>query len=187
MIKKLLTFGLNSLLFLLLFSCTTWAVYCPIPQDNRIYNQTGSQCVFCSLESIGRFCKDERLYDLTSIYKGTSGPGQINQLLTNRGVPFQQTQNKKEGYKLLEQSTKNSIPAMIGIYGTHAIVVVHYDPLANRASIIDNVDRDLRIKEITVTKLNSMMDGWTLILYPGSRHKINDNITIKMYCLNDEK
>ena len=41
-------------------------VMVPIPQTDRVYNKTGIQCVWSTLETIGRYAKEPKLYNLSN-------------------------------------------------------------------------------------------------------------------------
>lgn len=42
-------------------------VMVPIPMKDRVFNKTGIQCVWCSLETIGRYAEEPKLIGMTNL------------------------------------------------------------------------------------------------------------------------
>lgn len=40
---------------------STEGLQCPIPHENRVKNHTGIQCVYSSIETLGRWAEEEKL------------------------------------------------------------------------------------------------------------------------------
>ena len=66
-------------------------VQVPIAKENRQYNNSGRQCVWCTLEALARHHGITNLYDLTDEYKFATGPSYVSNVLTQRGVAFRQS------------------------------------------------------------------------------------------------
>jgi hypothetical protein len=143
-------------------------VQVPIPKEFRTYNKSGSQCVWCSLETLARYHKIERLYDLTKKYKHASGPGEVARVLKDRDIKFFQTEKKDISF--LEEYVKNrKLGCGVGLNGTHAVNVVHFDK--DIVKIIDNSDRSLKIQTWSMKRFISQWDGWAFVLIPDVEEK----------------
>ncbi len=142
-------------------------VQCPIPMKDRVRNYTGIQCVFASLECLGRWAEDEHLTNppLTSRSdcKSFSGPGDAPMKLSKYGVRYRQAMGA-EGIKLIKQSMKEGRGVLWGVPG-HAMVLCHYDEEKDVIKWIDNSDRSLRIQTSNIAHFKQRWDGWVIAVY----------------------
>lgn len=179
--KKLLT----AVIILLLFpiNLAGMGVECPVPEEDRVVNGTGIQCVWSSLETIARYIGEERLYTLTDRYKRQAGPGDVASVLGEAGVPYEQSTNKTESRMLIMRGMARGMPVLLGWGGYHAMVIANYDPTCNRVSIIDNSNLGAGIKDMTISEFENGWDGWVVLLHPGVRPKKSIGARVHMLYL----
>lgn len=145
------------------------SLQCPIPKKDRVRNYTGIQCVYSSIEMLGRWAEEPKLIDppITSRpeCKGYSGPSRAAEILNNLEVKFEQSYgNKEKGRILLEKAMKEGRGALWDVPG-HAMVIVHYDLKENRVCWVDNSDRTLKVQETTIDKFEKRWGSWILVIY----------------------
>ena len=145
-------------------------VQCPIPMKDRVKNYTGIQCVFASLECLGRWAECKQLLEpepLTSRpgCKSYSGPSDAAAKLKKYGVKFEHSYNDRPaGIRLIKKAMAEGRGTLWGVPG-HAMVLCHYDEEKDVVKWIDNSDRSLRIQTTTVAKFNQRWDGWVIVIY----------------------
>lgn len=144
-------------------------IQCPIPMKDRVRNYTGIQCVYSSLEMIGRWAEEPKLMNppLTSRAecKGYSGPQRAAQVLNNLGVKFENVyRDRAAGIRLIKKAMAEHRGALFGVPG-HAMVIVHYDESKDVVKYVDNSDRRLRIQTMTVRRFKQRWDGWVIVVY----------------------
>lgn len=139
-------------------------VQVPIPRDMRLFNRSESQCVWCTLEMLGRFNKVRGTEGLTQQYKHATGPGYVNRVLTQRGVKFKQVTGKDLDF-LEEWVTKNRLGCGIGVNGNHAILVCHFER-GRLVKVIDNADPSLRIQTWEWERFIRLFSGWVFVVQP---------------------
>jgi hypothetical protein len=161
-------------------------IQCPVPKQNRVKNYTGIQCVYSSIEMLGRWAEESKLIDppitSRSDCQGYSGPSEAARILNKLGVKFEQSYgNKEEGIKLLKKAMKDGRGALWGV-PHHAMVIIHYSEKENKVCWVDNSDRELRIQQTTIASFNKRWNSWILVIYPDSdvdlNTKLNRNIPI---------
>lgn len=135
-----------------------------MPNSERQHNDSGSQCVFCSLQMCAKHMGIESLYHLTDKYTFATGPEFVKKILDENHVHFIQKTGSNTKQLLIDYVEKQGIPAAIGVDGHHCIVCVHYSPETNEAKIIDNSDKQLRVQTWTMEKFNQHFDGWVVVL-----------------------
>jgi hypothetical protein len=149
-------------------------VSCPIPREDRVYNRTGTQCVYASLETLARWSYCKPLLDPPLTRRAECqtfcNPGQVGSLLQQSGVQYEQYRSQGQGKGLLRKAMSEHRAALFGAWRRHAMVVVSYDEQANYAAYIDNSDPSLKIKTITVDQFNQMWDGWIVVIYGDERN-----------------
>lgn len=180
-----------SILILLCLTTKTLSsdLYCEVQEKNRINNNTGSQCVFSSIELVGRTIGETKLYNITKLpqCQGLAGPGDVKRLLDSLDVKFEQSNNKEKGRELIKEAMKIGYPVVWGMGGFHALSLVHYDEIANRVHYIDNVGPKT-VKICSVEKFNKMWDGWIIYIHGGNKERLNHklkNRKIRMWYYND--
>lgn len=144
-------------------------VQCPIPMSDRVRNHTGIQCVFASIECIGRWAEEPKLMNppLTSRSdcKSYSGPSDAASKLTKYGVKFEQEYRDREaGIALIKKAMRDGRGCLWGVPG-HAMTLIHYDEANDTVKWIDNSDRSLRVQTTTIDKFKRRWDGWVLVIY----------------------
>jgi S1-C subfamily serine protease len=155
--RKLIT----ALLLLVASSTALWGAV-EIPPACRIPNRTGSQCVWSSLETLARFHGlDSLASHLTSEHKGTAGPGDVAAVLKRFGINYEQSRSHDRA--MLERALAQGLGAAIGVNGSHMVTLVGLD--GSTASIIDNSDRSLSVRQIPLSR----WDGWAVVLHPDGR------------------
>ncbi len=146
-------------------------IQCPIPDGHRAPNLTGIQCVWCSLQTIGRWAGEEKLFNLTDSprCKSYAGPGDVSEVLNSLGVKYKQTHDKTEGIKLIREAVKDGRGYLWGFRNVHAMVICHFDEDANRVHYIDNMQTRTvnKVQILTVQEFMNNWDGWVVIIYPA--------------------
>ena len=161
------------------------SLQCPIPKQDRVKNYTGIQCVYSSIEMLGRWAEEPKLINppITSRpeCKGYSGPSQAAKILNKLGVKFEQSYgNKNKGLELIKRSMKQGRGVLWGVPG-HAMVLVHYSEEQNRVCWVDNSDSKLRVQQTTVSKFKERWNSWVLVIYADNDilpYKINNFINL---------
>lgn len=148
----------------------TEGLQCPIPHEDRVKNYTGIQCVYSSIEALGRWAEEPKLVDppLTSRAecKGYSGPRQAAVVLDRLKVRYEQTYGDKEkGVRLIKKAMREGRGVLWDVPG-HAMILVHYDEAQDRVCWVDNSDSTLKIQQTTLEKFNKRWGSWVLVIRP---------------------
>lgn len=149
---------------------STEGLQCPIPLEDRVRNHTGIQCVYSSIEALGRWAEEPKLVEppLTSRAecKGYSGPRQAAAVLDRLKVRYQQTYGDKEkGVRLIKRAMREGRGVLWDVPG-HAMILVHYDETQDRVCWVDNSDSTLKIQQTTIDKFNKRWGSWVLAICP---------------------
>ena len=144
-------------------------VQCPVPMEDRVRNYTGIQCVFSSIEMLGRWAEEEKLINppitSRSNCKSYSGPNDAANKLRNIGVTFEQSYRSREkGLELIRRAMADGRACLFGVPG-HAMVLCHFDEENNVVRWVDNSDRSLRMQKSTVDWFLRRWDSWVLVVY----------------------
>jgi len=144
-------------------------VQCPIPMKDRVPNRTGIQCVWASIEVIGRWAEEPKLINppLTSRAecKSYASPTLAAKELTALGVKFEQSYgDKAAGISLIKKAMAEGRGCLWGVPG-HAMDLIHYDEDKNVVKWIDNSDSSLAVQTTTVPKFKDRWDSWVLVIY----------------------
>lgn len=142
---------------------------CPIPRGDRVKNYTGVQCVWSSIETLGRWAGEERLVHppLTSRRecKSYSGPGLSASVLNSLGVRFRQTYgDKQKGLQMIREAMAEGRGALFDVPG-HAMVIVHFSEKEDRVCWVDNSDSTLKAQTSTVERFMKRWGSWVLVVY----------------------
>lgn len=142
------------------------SVMVPIPMKDRVFNKTGIQCVWASLECIGRYAGEGRLSDLTSLpdCKSYSSPSGAARKLRELGVRFEQTVSRGNRSLIKKAVVKEKRGVLFDIPG-HAMVLVHYDEEKGIVKYINNSDSSLKIRTWSMEEFNRRWDGWVCAVY----------------------
>jgi hypothetical protein len=144
-------------------------VQVPIAKENRAFNVSGVQCVWCSLQNLAKHHKETRLYDLTDKYKHATGPAYVGRVLDSRGVKYKQVYSGKQaGVNFIkEYVTKKKLGVGVGVNNIHMINVVHFDETKGVVKVIDNGGPNaLKIQTWTVDQFTQRFDGWAVVIFP---------------------
>lgn len=144
-------------------------IQCPIPLEDRVLNPSGIQCVWSSIETLGRWAEEPKLTNppLTSRIdcKGYSSPLLAEQKLNQIGVRFEQSYGNRElGLELIHKAMKEGRGCLFGV-PSHTMVLVHFDEQSNEVKLIDNRDQTLKVQTITVDEFLQIWDSWVLVIY----------------------
>lgn len=159
------------------------ALQCPIPHKDRVKNYTGIQCVYSSIEALGRWAEEPKLINppLTSRSecKGYSGPSRAAEILNKLKVKFEQTYGDREkGIRLIKKSMREGRGVLWDVPG-HAMILVHYDETNDKVCWVDNSDSSLKVQQTTIEKFKKRWGSWVLTI-----HADNDIVPEKVYKYN---
>lgn len=138
----------------------------PIPMEDRVFNKTGIQCVWCSLETIGRYAQEPKLIGLTDLpdCKSYSSPSHAAKKLRQLNVKFEQTTSKQDRSLIIKSVVNEKRGCLFAVPG-HAMTLVHYDEKEGIVKYINNSDKTLKIRTWTMQEFNKRWDGWICVIY----------------------
>jgi hypothetical protein len=141
-------------------------VMVPIPTKDRVYNKTGIQCVWASVECLGRYAEEPKLINLTddAECKGYSSPYSLSNKLKKIKVKFEQTTSRSDKSLILRSVVRERRGCLFGVPG-HAMVLVHYDEEKAIVKYINNSDRSLKVRTWTLKEFEQRWDGWICTVY----------------------
>ncbi len=141
-------------------------VQVPIPKEMRVYNKSGMQCVWSTIEMLSKYNNIPKGKDITLTHKNATGPREVKYVLESRGIKFKQTIRKDEDM-LEEYVTKRKLGVGVGVnHGSHMILVCHFDKVNKIVKVIDNSDRQLRIQTWTLDQFRQKWSDWVLVILP---------------------
>lgn len=153
----------------------------PIPMENRVPNRTGIQCVWSSIETLARYCGEDRLYDLTrnDNYKSYASPSTARKMFAKYEVEYEMTTNKNDRSLLIKGCVIEKRGCAFDIPG-HVMTMVHYDEEKGIVKYIDNSDPKLKIRVWNMSEFNKRWGGWVMIVRAkNDRISAQQNIPIK--------
>lgn len=170
MLKKLF-FVAMFLLPLEVYAQEAAEIHAPIAQEDRIFNHTNVNCVFCSVEMMARRAKETRLYGISSQYIGPCSMQQLINLLIGRNIRFKIShhgsisESAKRDFLLLPcKYEKRGV--VVGVDNrTHVVNLVHYDDITKTVMIIENGDKDLKVQQMDWDEFHRRWDGYAIIIY----------------------
>ena len=138
----------------------------PIPMENRVYNKTGIQCVWASIECLGRYAEEPKLTYLTNDKdcKGYASPSSLSKKLKSLNVKFEQTTNRNDISLILKSIVKERRGCLFGVPG-HAMVLVHFDQEKEIVKYINNSDKTLKVRTWNIKEFQQRWDGWICVIY----------------------
>jgi len=144
-------------------------IQCPIPMSDRVPNGTGIQCVWSSIEMLGRWAEEPKLVNppitSRSDCKSYSSPSLAAERLNQLNVRFEQEYgDRQRGLTLVRKAMAEGRGCLFGVPG-HAMVLVHFDEQANEVKWVDNSDRTLKVQTMTVQRFLERWDTWALVIY----------------------
>lgn len=139
----------------------------PIPIEDRVFNRTGIQCVWASVECLGRYADEPKLIGLTDHpdCKSYASPSSLAVKLKKLDVKFEQTTNRLDKSLIFKSVVKDRRGCLFAIPG-HAMTLVHYDEVGGIVKYINNSDKSLKIRTWTLKEFNQRWDGWICVVYP---------------------
>lgn len=161
---------------------------CPIPIENRVKNYTGIQCVYSSIEMLGRWAEEPKLINppITSRNdcKSYSSPKVAADRLNKLGVRFEQSWgDRKKGVELIKKAMNEGRGCLWDVPG-HAMVLIHYSESENRVCWVDNADYRLRVQQTTISKFNERWASWVLVIYADNdiiRYKLKNYYSFPIF------
>lgn len=156
-------------------------VMVPIPTKDRVYNKTGIQCVWASLECIGRYAGEKKLYDLTfdRDCQSYSSPSDAARKLKQLKVKFEQTTSVNDRSLIYKAVVQDKRGVLFGIPG-HAMVMVHYDDNKKIIKYINNSDKELKVRTWKMSDFNQRWDGWICVIYADNDFLFIKKLTSQM-------
>lgn len=141
-------------------------VMVPIPIKLRVYNKSSIQCVWATLETLGLYAREPKLFNLTNKpeYQGTSDPRGVGKALTQLKVKFEQTIDHSDKHLIIKSIVKEKRGCLFDILG-HVMTLVHYDEKNDIVKYIDNSDPELKIKTWTLEEFDAKWKGWICVIY----------------------
>lgn len=139
----------------------------PIPMKDRVYNRTGIQCVWCSLECLGRWAEEQKLFNLTDLpdCKSYSSPNSAARKLNQIKVRFVQTTDKAKGREMIRKAVVEERRGVLFSIPGHAMNLVHYDEKNKIVKYINNSDKTLKIRTWTMEEFERRWEGWVCVIY----------------------
>lgn len=144
---------------------------CQVPVECRVYNETGCQCVWNTIETLARTHKIEKLYGLCKRQRGYACSGSVNQELIpllGSSKYYHNPEGNTGNLVFVKQACANGWGCCVGLGNGsgswHAITIVHYKD--GVVKFIDNVDRSLSVRTMTEDRFRSRWNGWALALDP---------------------
>lgn len=159
---------------ILLFSSYSYAqdlVQVCVPLEHRVFNQTGRQCAWSSLECLARQHRIKKAYHLTQVYKGEAIHPMVTSVLDGLQVKYYvcQPNNGVKNRRFLQRACSNGWGASVDISSIHMLVVVHFKD--GLVGIIDNADPTLQVQLWPEEKFMQVWTGWAYTLEPPSFRK----------------
>lgn len=144
-------------------------IQCPIPMSNRVANYTGTQCVWSSIEMLGRWAEEPKLTNpaLTSrqACRSYSSPSLTTVVLDSLNVKYEQVYSSREkGINLIRKATSEGRGCLFSIPG-HAMVLVHFDEANDIVKYVDNSDITLKVQTMSLSRFYKVWDSWVLVIY----------------------
>lgn len=149
-------------------------IQCPIPPEDRVSNYSGIQCVYAAIETLGRWAREPKLTSppLTSRSEcqGYSNPYEIEQLLNKLRIRYRQSYLRPiEGRQLIREAMRDGRGALFGVSGGktygHTMVMIHFDEVNDCILYIDNSDKLLKTRSMSMAEFNKIWDRWVLVIY----------------------
>jgi len=138
----------------------------PIPKEMRIFNKSGSQCVWVTAEMLGNYHHVQGTQRLQDQYRHATGPGEFSRVMNQRNVKFKQVVGRDLDF-IEEWVTNKKMGCGIGIHNTHVILICHFE--RNKlVKIIDNSDRSLRVQTWDWNRFSHEFSGWAFVILPDN-------------------
>jgi hypothetical protein len=143
----------------------TPALQVPVASDQRTYNRTGVQCVWCSLATLAKYQGHALAAQrLTDRYQSQAGPAEVRTVLDGLGIRYRMQAPGHKDAQVLKDACGRRWGAAVGLRGTHMINVVHY--AGGQVGTLDNCDRTLSVRMQAERDFLAAWDGWAVVLIP---------------------
>jgi len=141
-------------------------VMVPIQMKDRVYNKTGIQCVWASIECVGRYAEEPKLIGLTKDKECQSyaSPSSLSAKLKKLNIKYEQTTSRNDRSLIIKSVVKERRGCLFAVPG-HAMTLVHYDAIKGIVKYINNSDRSLQIRTWTMKEFEQRWDGWICAIY----------------------
>lgn len=141
-------------------------VMVPIPKNQRVFNKSGIQCVWATLETCGNYASEKKLKNITEQqgYKSYETPYSTSKKLKDIKVKYKQTNNKADKSLILESIVQERRGCLFGVPG-HAMTLVHYDEENKIVKYINNSDPELLIRTWSMSEFDKRWNGWICVIY----------------------
>jgi hypothetical protein len=137
----------------------------PVAADQRTFNQTGVQCVWCSLATLAKYQDHSAAAQkLTERYKSQAGPGQVRAVLDGLGIRYRMQEPGRKDAQVLRDACAKRWGVAVGLRGAHMVNVVHY--AGGQVGVLDNCDRTLSVRMQAEAAFLAQWDGWAVVLIP---------------------
>jgi hypothetical protein len=148
-------------------------VQVPISKANRIYNKSGSQCVWVSIETLARHNGVKDIYEgdacISKHYTWATGPGEVSKVLNSKysNVKWKHIDSRSQLKPFVKRYvTELKFGVGLAIPG-HMLTLIHYDESAGVVKVIDNSgSKSLQVQEWSMDKFDRLADGWVLVIFP---------------------
>ena len=142
----------------------------PIPMKDRVFNRTSIQCVWCSIECLGRWAEEPKLIGPPCMTdwpdcKSYSGPGSAGNKLRSIKVKFEQVTSKEQGRALIRKVVVQERRGVLFSIPGHAMNLIHYDEQKKIVKYINNSDKTLKVRTWTMDEFERRWEGWVLAIY----------------------
>jgi ABC-type bacteriocin/lantibiotic exporter with double-glycine peptidase domain len=143
-----------------------------IPLDCRVSNQPPGRCGWCALETVGRHQRIKSLFGLTNNNARQARSEDLEQVLADKGIPFQVQQRGSFDIQILEQAINHNHGVVVGfreLYpgaGGHIVTLIDLD--SENVRVIDPNDADHRIRTMSRQRFFHWWDGFALVVSPTS-------------------
>lgn len=146
-------------------------VQVPIPRKDRIFNTKGN-CVWCSLETLGRYAGNIPVLNITKNVRdggdprcqGGSSPSPVRSFLDAKKIKYEMITDRRRTDFLVKYCKVERRGVAFDIPG-HMLTLVHYDPDTKIVKVIDNADRTLSVQTWTWEKFHRIWGGWAYVIF----------------------
>jgi hypothetical protein len=139
-----------------------------IPMDCRVSNRPPGRCGWCALETLGRHQHIKSLIGLTEKNARLASPDDLEQVLTEKGIPYQIQDRGQFDTRVLQSALKRNHGVVIGFRelfpGAGGHIVTLIDLGAEEVRLIDPNDPDHRVRTMSRERFFYWWDGFALIL-----------------------
>jgi hypothetical protein len=139
-----------------------------IPMDCRVSNRPPGRCGWCALETVGRHQRIKSLFGLTDKNARLASSDDLEQVLTERGIPYQIQERGRIDTAILVSAVKKNHGVVVGFRelfpgaGGHIVTLIDMGP--DEVRVIDPNDSDHRVRTLSRERFLYWWDGFALVL-----------------------